>query len=60
MNPNLSEWINLLLRWFHIFAGILWVGQTFFFAWLDRVAPPSEAPPPPPGPAPVDLTPDKR
>jgi len=43
MNPNLSEWINLALRWFHIFAGILWVGQTFFFAWLDRTLAKEEA-----------------
>ncbi len=36
MNPTLTEWIHLALRWFHVFAGILWVGQTFFFTWLDR------------------------
>lgn len=35
MNPTTMEWINLVLRWFHVFAGILWVGQTFFFTWLD-------------------------
>lgn len=29
------EWFNLALRWIHIFAGILWVGATFFFTWLD-------------------------
>ena len=22
---------NLLLRWLHVFAGILWVGQTWLF-----------------------------
>src|SRR2546430_17072788 len=22
-------------RWFHVFAGILWIGQTYFFTWLD-------------------------
>jgi len=35
MNPSTTEWIHLALRWFHVFAGILWVGQTFFFTWLD-------------------------
>ncbi len=35
MDPTLNEWINLALRWFHVFAGILWIGQTYFFAWLD-------------------------
>jgi len=29
------EWMNLLVRWAHVFAGILWIGQTYFFTWLD-------------------------
>jgi uncharacterized membrane protein len=36
MDPQLSEWLNLLLRWFHVFAGILWIGSTWYFTWLDR------------------------
>src|SRR5712691_5168948 len=32
---NLSEWLNLAFRWIHVFAGIMWVGQTYFFTWLD-------------------------
>ena len=35
MDFNLSEWLNLLTRWVHVFAGILWIGQTYFFTWLD-------------------------
>jgi uncharacterized membrane protein len=31
----LSEWLNLTLRWFHVFAGILWIGTTYYFTWLD-------------------------
>ncbi len=31
-----SEWANLLLRWLHVFAGILWIGQTWLFMWMDR------------------------
>src|SRR5436305_14492443 len=31
-----SEWLNLLLRWFHVFAAILWIGSTWYFTWLDR------------------------
>jgi uncharacterized membrane protein len=23
------------VRWFHVFAAIMWVGQTFYFTWLD-------------------------
>jgi uncharacterized membrane protein len=33
--PNVSEWLNLLFRWFHVFAAILWVGSTYYFTWLD-------------------------
>jgi uncharacterized membrane protein len=33
---QLSEWLNLAVRWFHVFAAIMWIGQTYFFTWLDR------------------------
>ena len=36
MDPFYSEWLNLLLRWFHVFAGILWIGSTWYFTWLDK------------------------
>ena len=36
MMENLSEWSNLIFRWFHVFAGILWIGSTWYFTWLDR------------------------
>jgi uncharacterized membrane protein len=29
------EWIELILRWSHVFAGIMWVGATYYFTWLD-------------------------
>jgi len=32
---SLREWIHLAVRWFHVFAGIMWVGQTYYFTWLD-------------------------
>lgn len=35
MDPDLSAWLDITARWIHVFAGILWVGQTYFFAWLD-------------------------
>jgi uncharacterized membrane protein len=35
MDPTISEWLNLCLRWFHVFAGILWIGSTYYFTWLD-------------------------
>jgi uncharacterized membrane protein len=35
VNSFVREWLNLAVRWFHVFAGILWVGQTYYFTWLD-------------------------
>jgi uncharacterized membrane protein len=35
ISPTLSEWLNLILRWIHVFAGIMWVGTTYYFTWLD-------------------------
>jgi uncharacterized membrane protein len=35
LSPNMTEWLNLFLRWFHVFAAILWVGSTYYFTWLD-------------------------
>ena len=32
---NFLDWLNLAARWIHVFAGIMWVGQTYFFTWLD-------------------------
>jgi uncharacterized membrane protein len=35
LDPTLSEWLNLIFRWVHVFAGIMWVGTTYYFTWLD-------------------------
>jgi uncharacterized membrane protein len=32
----MDEWLNLALRWFHVFAAILWIGQTWLFTFMDR------------------------
>lgn len=36
MSYTVQEWLNLILRWVHVFAGIMWVGATYYFTWLDR------------------------
>jgi uncharacterized membrane protein len=36
VTSSIREWFNLGVRWFHVFAGIMWVGQTFYFTWLDH------------------------
>jgi len=35
VTSSVREWLNLGVRWFHVFAAIMWVGQTYYFTWLD-------------------------
>ena len=35
MTFDWNVWLTLVARWVHIFAGILWVGTTYYFTWLD-------------------------
>jgi uncharacterized membrane protein len=40
--PYGLEWLNLLVRWLHIIAGIAWIGASFYFVWLDNsIRPPA-------------------
>ncbi|MGI3129046.1 urate hydroxylase PuuD [Halopseudomonas pachastrellae] len=32
----LSEWLSLIIRWFHVIAGVAWIGASFYFVWLDN------------------------
>ena len=34
--PDISKWIQILLRWGHVFFAILWVGTSFTFNYLDN------------------------
>ena len=36
MLPYIVDWLSLLGRWFHIIAGIAWIGSSFYFVWLDN------------------------
>lgn len=31
----LQEWLNLIVRWAHVIAAIMWIGDSFLFMWLD-------------------------
>ena len=35
MDPLLVEWLNLVVRWVHVLAAILWIGDSFLFMWMD-------------------------
>ncbi len=37
--PDISKWIQVLLRWGHVFFAILWVGTSFTFNYLDNKLP---------------------
>jgi uncharacterized membrane protein len=40
----LREWLDLLLRWLHVIAGMVWIGTSFYFVALDsHLRPPKEA-----------------
>lgn len=36
MDPYISEWLNLILRFAHVITGIAWIGASFYFVWLDN------------------------
>ncbi|MEO5617810.1 MAG: urate hydroxylase PuuD [Candidatus Eisenbacteria bacterium] len=33
--PLVTEWLNLLVRWIHVIAAIMWIGDSFLFMWMD-------------------------
>jgi uncharacterized membrane protein len=36
IDPYLSDWLDLLLRWLHVVAAIVWIGTSFYFVALDN------------------------
>lgn len=36
MEPHLTDWLSLLLRWLHVIAGVAWIGASFYFNWLEN------------------------
>ncbi len=42
MAQAIGEWLHLALRWMHIVAGILWIGSSMFFNWLNTHLEPPE------------------
>ena len=35
LQPDIREWLNILVRISHLIAGIMWIGTSFYFVWLD-------------------------
>jgi uncharacterized membrane protein len=36
VDPYLTDWLDLLTRWLHVIAGIVWIGSSFYFIALDN------------------------
>ena len=36
MEAYIFEVLHLILRYFHVIAGIAWIGASFYFVWLDN------------------------
>jgi uncharacterized membrane protein len=41
---DLQEWLSLGLRWMHVIAGIMWIGQTYLFNWMEKAFDPPQDP----------------
>jgi uncharacterized membrane protein len=35
MNPDVNNWLQLIFRWAHVVAGIIWIGHLYFFNWVN-------------------------
>jgi uncharacterized membrane protein len=36
MEGYVKEWLNLAVRWTHVIAGIMWIGASFYFIFLEN------------------------
>lgn len=36
LDPYLTDWLNLLIRFLHVVSGVAWIGASFYFVWLDN------------------------
>ena len=43
VDPYLVDWLDLVFRWFHVAAAIVWIGTSFYFVALDsHLLPPED------------------
>lgn len=43
MSPAARELLDLVLRWMHVIAGIMWIGNSLLWNWLDRNLEPAKS-----------------
>src|SRR3989442_9151051 len=44
MDSSVAEWLNLVFRWIHVVAGVMWIGHLWFFNFVNaQVAKPYDA-----------------
>jgi uncharacterized membrane protein len=36
LDPYITDWLNLLIRWLHVIAAMAWIGASFYFVLLDQ------------------------
>src|SRR5712691_10466314 len=36
VDPYVVDWLDLVFRWFHVIAAIVWIGTSFYFVALDN------------------------
>ncbi len=35
MDPKITELLNLVFRWIHVIAGVMWIGHLWFFNFVN-------------------------
>ena len=35
MNSLANDWLQLIFRWTHVVAGVIWIGHLYFFNWVN-------------------------
>jgi len=45
LESTVRELLDLFVRWTHVIAGIMWIGNSLLFNWLDRNLQPIDPPP---------------
>ena len=36
MGAHVAEWLGLIFRWLHVITAMAWIGNSFYFNWMDR------------------------